>query len=349
MRHAIIGAGFGARAHLPAFAAIPGVEIVAIADTGSGRAAELAQPGLAIYSDWCQMLDELRPDSVSVVVPPPVQREIVVSAIGRGIHVLCEKPLGMSMAEADTMMKLAESTTVTAAVGLQYRFEPGMEVLRQQVRSGRLGRIRRLDIDWITAGRADPARSWGWQHDAASGGGVINSFLPHVADLIYWLSGYEVTGVVARTDVLVPLRPDSFGICSEVTAEDVVDALCELGDGAVASMRITNCQRGGAGMRIEVHGEQGLLRFAHRPPFTGQVELHFCHEDGNPEAIEVDKPADPGTDSRVAPLHQLAKLFVAAVQGAISPDLPSFRDGVRSQRLLAAVRHSAALRTFEAL
>lgn len=346
MRHAVIGVGYGASAHLPTFTAMPGIEVVAVVDGGSGRAEQFARPGLAAYSDWQRMLDDLGPDSISVAVPPAVQRKIVAAAIERGIHVLCEKPFGMDTEDAAEMSRMAEAATVTAAVCFQYRFEPGMCALRQQIRSGRLGRLRRIDFGWITAGRADPARPWSWQHDAHSGGGVINAFLPHAADLVRWLSGSDALSVAARTAVLVPCRLDDMGAERDVTAEDAVDVVIELDGGAVANIRITNCQWGGDGIHIEVHGEGGLLRFAHRPPFSGDVELQFCGRGADIEAIDVPRPVAAEGDSRAASLWQLAQLFVAAVGGANAPDLPSFRDGEHNQRLLAAVRRSAAARAF---
>lgn len=346
MRHAVIGAGFGGGVHLPTFTSMPGIEVVAVVDGGSGRAERFARPGLAAYSDWRRMLDDLRPDSVSVAVPPAAQREIVASAIGRGIHVLCEKPLGMDMLEAAEMLRMAEVVGVTAAVCFQYRFEPGMCALRQQIRSGRIGRLRRIDLGWVSAGRADPTRPWSWQHDIGLGGGVINAFLPHAADLVRWLSGCDALSVVAGTAVLVPFRLDDIGNKREVTAEDAVDVLVDLDGDAVANIRITNCQWGGDGMRIEVYGESGLLRFAHRPPFSGDVELQFCGRGAEIEAIDVTSPISVEGDCRAASLRQLAELFVAAVGGASSPDLPSFRDGEHIQRLLSAVRRSAAARMF---
>ena len=319
---------------------------MAVVDGGSGRAERLVRPGLAAYSDWRRMLDDLRPDSISVAVPPAAQCEIVASAIGRGIHVLCEKPLGMNAEDAADMLRMAEASTVTAAVCFQYRFEPGMCDLRQQIRSGRLGLLRRIDLSWITAGRADPARPWSWQHDVHSGGGVVNAFLPHAVDRVLWLFGRDALSVVARTAILVPCRLDDKGTKRDVTAEDAVEVMVELDGGAVASIRNTNCQWGGYGMHIEVHGENGLLRYAHRPPFSGDVELQFCVRDADIEAIDVTNPVAGEGDSRAASLRQLARLFVASIGGSNSPDLPSFRDSEHNQRLLAAVRRSAATRKF---
>lgn len=99
-------------------------------------------------------------------------------------------------------------------------------------------------------------------------------------------------------------------------------------------------------MRIEVYGEGGVLRFEHQPPFVGDVELRFRGRDGRINAIDLPEHVAGGGDSRVAALRQLAQLFTATIGGAQSPDLPTFRDGERIQRELAAVRCSAASRTF---
>jgi predicted dehydrogenase len=345
MRHAIIGAGFGARAHLPAFIALPGVDLVAVSDNGSGRASELASFGFPIFHDWRKMLDVIRPDSVSVAVPPVFQREIVASALGRGIHVLCEKPLGIDENEALMLMNLADSANLTAAVGLQYRFEHGIEALRHQFRSGRIGCLRRINVDWITAGRADPARAWSWNHDAGMGGGVVKGFLPHVADLIYWLVGCEARSVTAKTVVLIPGRPYGSRDLIAVTAEDSLDALCEIDCDAIASIRVTNCQWGGDGMKIEIHGEKGVLRYSHKPPFSGNADMKLYFQGQQACAFEVAVPdISKQTDSRTVPLVHLVNQFANSVQGGISnPDLPTFRDGVRCQHFLGAVRRSAIL------
>jgi predicted dehydrogenase len=200
-------------------------------------------------------------------------------------------------------------------------------------------------LGWITAGRADATRPWSWHHDARSGGGVINAFFPHAADLVRWLSGRDALSVVARTAVLVPSRIGDMGAKREVTAEDAVDALIELDGGAVANIRITNCQWGGDGMHIDVHGESGVLRLVHRPPFSGDAKLQFCGRDAHIETIDVTSPVVEG-DSRAGSLRQLAQLFVAAIGGSNSTDLPGFRDGEHIQRLLAATRSSAAERVF---
>lgn len=349
MRHAIVGAGFGVVAHLPAFGGVPGVQVVALADSGSGRAARFAQPPLVAYSDWQCMLDEVRPDTLSVTVPPLMQREVVVAALSRGIHVLCEKPVGMGPSDVEVIARSAAQAGKNVAVTYQYRFEPGLAALREQVRGGRLGSIRRIDFAWITAGRADPARPWSWQHDAAQGGGVLNAFLPHVIDLIVWLAGSHIVRAVGRTDVLIPVRTDANGVSRQVSAEDLVDALLELDCGALANVRVTNCQRGGEGMRIEIHGDQGTLLFINRPPFDGPQIVEYRWHDNNTEPVPFATATDGETDTRVLPLKRLASVFVSAARGGKEENLPTCADALHVQSVITALRASCASGQFQAV
>lgn len=291
------------------------------------------------------MLDEARPDTLSVVAPPLAQRQIVETALRQGIHVLCEKPMGANCEDAESMAAAAQASARVAAVNFQFRFEPGIWALREQLSLARIGAIRRIDFGWITAGRADASRPWAWQHDAALGGGVCYAFMPHVIDLLSWLSGREITRVVARTAVLVAKRPDTDGALRDVTAEDLVDALVELEGGVIANVRVTNCQHGGEGMRIELQGEKGVLRLMHRPPFSAPATVEYCWPTGmEPVAVAVSEQQD--SHSQAAPLRRLAQLFVAAAQGGAHADLPSCADAVRAQRAIAALRRSASTQNF---
>lgn len=347
MRHAIIGAGFGVDVHLPAFAGLTGVEVVAISDAGSGRAKQSALEGVSTYSDWRRMLDEVRPDSLSVAVPPVAQREIVIQAIQSGIHVLCEKPFGMCAEDAASMFDAAFVARIVGAVGFQYRFEPGISELRKQVFAGKVGRVRRVDFAWFTSGRASASRPWSWQHEAAKGGGVVNAFLPHVVDLMLWLANSAATSVVGRTAVLIPKRPDHNGVLREVTAEDVVDALLEFENGVVGNIRVTNCQPAGEGMRIEVHGDKGVLQFTHCPPFgCGDARLLYYRPEAAPELIALTDSAQKEPDTRSAPFQRLAQQFASAVRGKRTSELPTFHDGLKAQRVITALRQSVLRREF---
>lgn len=353
MRHAIVGAGFGADVHLPAFRSLASVEVVALADSGSGRARARAGSGVRAWSNWRDMLTRERLDTLSVAVPPPAQREIVEEAARRGLHVLCEKPLGADLEQARAMQQALAGSGRVGAVGFQFRYEPGLAELRRRVRAGEIGRLQRLDVSWLSAGRADPERPWCWQHDAASGGGVIHALLSHVLDLVLWIDGTGVTRIAGSAGVVIPERPDGSGGMRAVSAEDRVDAVAELASGAVASLRVSNCQARGPGMRFEAHGETGHIVFAHVWPFRpSDASLRIDSQVGNKRIALDPRGAGGGEhgDTRIPATAALAADFATAVSVAHraatacdaepAPAPPGFDAALRVHEVAGRLRES---------
>ena len=341
MRHAIIGAGFGIDVHLPVFLDLPLVDVVAVIDNGSGRAARLNLPRVSTYSDWRRMLEVERVDSISVVVPPASQAEIVLTALERGIHVLCEKPLGNDVAQAEAILDARRSAGVVGAVSLQYRFEAGIAEFRHALIRQKIGNLQSIDFSWLTSGRSNPAREWCWQHDLSMGGGVLNGFVSHLADLLYWFTGSEAQTVVGQTQIKIDKRLDpTCKTYRKVTAEDWVDAFIVLESGVTSSLTVSNCHPIGFGFSIMAKGDSGILRLIHKPPFNGDAELSFTGLDGLKMPIPIYSRSS-NSDSRVIPFSQLANNFVSAIQECDASEcLPRFEDGLRVQRFLNALRVS---------
>ena len=342
IRHAIVGAGYGATVHLPAFLQLDSVEVVALCDSGSGRAEQVAPIGISTYGNWQALLEQEDLDSVSIATPPLLQQKIVTAALQRGLHVFCEKPVGVSVQAVTEMCSLASQAGVVDAVGFQYRYEPGLVKLKKLLDEGRLGAIRRLDVTWLTAGRADPDRPWSWQHDLNQGGGVALAFVTHVLDLVHWLTGRSITSITGRSSVLVPERRDTSNNDRPVTAEDSVDALVELEDVA-ASLHVSNCQHGGPGMRVEAYGEHGGIVFHHRWPFRSEdASLVFLGAQSS--EFVLNSGGNNTMDSRVGPATKLVAEYCTAIkQRERSSKLPSFADAQHVHSALQAMRNSAPI------
>jgi predicted dehydrogenase len=342
LRVGIVGMGFGADVHLPAFRAVPGVDIVALCDSGSGRAQQVAhEAGIpAFFHDWRPLL-AAGVDIVSVATPPAFQREVVTAALGAGKHVLCEKPLGRSLAAALSMESVAAQSGLTHAVCFQFRFEPGLQEIARIVAGGALGALRRIQASWLTAGRADPKRPWSWQNDLESGGGVLEGFGSHMLDYVAWIARRYWLRVQARSSILIPERRDSEGNKRQVTADDSFDLIGELEGGIAANLSASNCQTHGCGHRIEVYGDKGRAVLIHQPPFDQPARLEMETEAGGPTTLPLPTGLNPrDEDSRLAPFRELVRRFVAAVRGEPAPDLPNFSEGVRIRAALDAARES---------
>lgn len=343
VRVAIIGGGFGMSAHLPAFASIPGVKVVALADGGSGRARAFAKNEIEYFPTWEVALDHQRLDAVSIAVPPILHRQIVLAALNRGIHVFCEKPFGSSVADAEAMLREARAGGLVGAVNFQFRFEPGIEAMRELLVGGAIGHLSSIDLSWLTAGRIKPEYSWCWQHDAASGGGVVGAFFSHVADLFCWFVGQEVQTVFGQTRVLVPNRTDSQGMDHIVTAEDFVSAEMKFSNGVVTTCCVSNCQPGGSGMSIEVRGDRGRLVYRSQPPYQLEsCRLQLLLDGELPKVLLIGVAAsETHCDSRIRAVARCVESFISKVKGQAEESLPSFDDGRRGQRLMQALKQSA--------
>ena len=343
MRLGIVGGGFGLDAHLPAFNAA-GVEVMAFADSGSGKTQSRVSADQAYVPSWRQLLD-MDIDAISVATPPAQQHEIVLAALACGKHVFCEKPFGGTLAQSLSMADGARrAPSCVVAVNFQFRYERGIAQLKKQLDCGAIGKTNSIDISWITAGRANPQSPWTWRNDKSAGGGVVGAFFSHVADMFCWLATAEPSMVFGQTRVLIAERNDAAGQARPVTAEDAVAAQIELDNGMLATCRITNCQVGGDGMRIEVRGDRGVLVYHHAPPFAPEdqtLELRTADGVRNIPLIETHTDGLACADSRARAVHHCVADFVARINGAARANLPSPFDGVRVQRIMDALQTSA--------
>lgn len=348
LRVGIIGMGFGARVHLPAFLSIPTVCVVSVADSGSGRAREVAAnlgQDIRACDSWEEVVEGESVDAISVATPPYVQAEIVCAAVNAGKHVLCEKPFGLNAKEAVHMLESTRAAGWANAVDFEFRMEPGIAALKRLVESGEIGAACRIEVRWLTAGGLDPSALWSWRYDTRLGGGVLNGFVSHTVDYVEWIFGSRISRVSARCGTVVRERKDAGGNTRKVTAEDHCELLCDLASGAVAELTISNCSASEVGHRIEIHGAKGKILYLHEAPFTPdkmslRVETNL--RGGRDLALEP-LPGLAHVDSRVATFRQLAMRFVDVASGLTGRDLPDFSCGLRVRRILDAARESSRL------
>jgi predicted dehydrogenase len=156
LRVGVVGVGHLGRHHARVFASLPGVRLVGVADTHSGRAAEVAQArGTQAFADAAGLAGLV--DAVSIAVPTESHASVALPLIERGVHVLVEKPLTRSLDEADRMLAAARAAGVVLAVGHIEHFNPAVEAARPYIREPgfievhRLGTFpeRSLDIDVV--------------------------------------------------------------------------------------------------------------------------------------------------------------------------------------------------------
>lgn len=185
----VVGAGFAARiVHLPGYAGSR-APVAAICDLDAARAQVLADQHRIpkVYSDWHEMLDAEQPELVSVCLPNALHRDITIGALEAGAHVLCEKPLATSVAEAHEMFDVARKAGRVLMAAQLYRYEPNARAIKRVVEGGVLGEIYHVEVD---AMRRLGIPTWGAFHQkSASAGGALLDIGVHMLDQALWLIG----------------------------------------------------------------------------------------------------------------------------------------------------------------
>jgi predicted dehydrogenase/nucleoside-diphosphate-sugar epimerase len=187
MRIAIVGCGKIANVHLSAIKGYEGATIVAVCDRDRYRAQEFADlTGTAkAYTDFGELLEKEKPDVVHVLTPPSSHADLAIQAMNAGAHALVEKPMALSVAEADRMIEAARANGVKLGANHNYLLKPSVLKAREMVASGEIGEVVYVDSYYGLAGEAGSyAGGGGRGHWAASlPGGPFTNFLPHLTYL----------------------------------------------------------------------------------------------------------------------------------------------------------------------
>lgn len=138
-----IGAGYFSHFQYAAWQRIPEVDVVAFSNRDEVRAAEVQNRfGLErLYRDYREMFDCEKPDFVDVITPPPAHSEICAEAARRGIHIICQKPLAPTFAEAEAIVANARDAGVRLMVHENFRFQPWHRQIRRMLDAGAIGSL----------------------------------------------------------------------------------------------------------------------------------------------------------------------------------------------------------------
>ncbi|MGY1593944.1 Gfo/Idh/MocA family protein [Geodermatophilus sp. SYSU D00708] len=375
LRVALIGYAFMGAAHSQAWRTAPHFfelplrpELTVLAGRDPARVADAAGRlgWSSTETDWRRVLERPDVDLVDVCTPGDTHAEIAIAALEAGKHVLCEKPLANTVAEAEAMAEAAARAAargVRSMVGFTYRRVPAIGLARQLVAEGRIGQIRHVRAQYLQDWIADPAApmSWRLEKDKA-GSGALGDIGAHIVDLTQYITGERLTGVSALLETFVKQRPlpVSSGSLSgvggeetgEVTVDDAAVFLGRFSGGALASFEATRFALGRKNaIRIEVNGSAGSLAFdfedmnvleffdGAEPAATAGFRRIIVTEPEHPY-VAAWWPAGHGLGYEHGFTHQVVDLVASIAKG--EDPTPSFADGLQVQRVLDAVERSAA-------
>ena len=286
----VIGTGFIGKAHSIAYSAVssvfgaglrPILEIVC--DLSPERAADRAADlGFDRYTDqWQELIDDPGVELISICAPNALHRDMSVAALEAGKHVWCEKPMAMSLADAEDMVTAARSSSRKTIVGYNYIKNPAVTHAQRLISDGRIGRVTgfhgRYDVD----NEADENQPYSWRLSRErSGTGAIADILSHLLSVAHFITGSEVSNVAADIDVVHRHRPDptDSSASREVDNDDTVAALVHFANGAHGTLGASRVNWGRkCGLRWEVHGSRGTI--THDQERLNELRLFTAEDD----------------------------------------------------------------------
>jgi UDP-N-acetyl-2-amino-2-deoxyglucuronate dehydrogenase len=317
----LIGCGRVAPRHAQSISELPQARLVAVADVIEGRAQRFAHDyGAQAYTDFRRLLDRPDVDMVSICTPSGLHAEMAIAAMQAGKHVVIEKPMALSLEDADRIIAAAALTGVKLCVVLQNRYNPPMQDLRRVVDEGRLGRLilGNATVRWY---RPQEYYEDGWHGTwAMDGGALMNQSIHHI-DALQWLMG-DVQSVFAYTATLA----------HRMEAEDTGVAVLRFANGAVGSVEgSTVTYPENLEGSVALFGECGSVKVGgtalNRKVFwkiAGEVE----HERELLTREQVDPPSVYG---------QSHKTVIADMIAAIQEDRPPRTTGLEARKSVALV------------
>lgn len=255
--YAIIGCGWVAPAHAWGVRCLEseGVRLVGVVDRDLTRARDLAERfgATVVDSDYRSILARDDVHAVSICLPDFLHEEVAVAAAQAGKHVLCEKPLAVDVAGADSMLDAARSAGIELGVVFNHRYAPDNIKAKAAIGGGGIGRVLVGDVMHSSSLTGDPDNSSPWRGRLGlSAGGILSTQAIHFLDLLLWFMG-PVASVKAWTDRLVRTEQDH---------EDTVALALRLSSGALATLIATNgspITDDFTGTRVEVQGREGYV------------------------------------------------------------------------------------------
>jgi len=321
VRVAVIGVGAMGRNHARVYSEMPGVRLVGVADADPNTAeAVAARFGGKAYADYGALLDELKPEAVTVAVPTVDHLPVALAVIQRGIHVLMEKPIAVTVAEGQQIIEAARQAGVKLMIGHVERFNPAVIALKDHLAQGELGRVFQID-----------ARRQGPFPARVRDVGVVIDLAVHDLDVMRYVTGAEVVRVYAETERRI-----------HSTHEDLLTGLVRLNDGTVGTLTI-NWLTPTKIRELYVTGELGMFRVDYLTQ-----DLYFFENAqgraGDWETLRVLRGVSEGrmirhVVTKKEPLRAEQEAFLAAVVGE-APEAVTGMDGLHALTLAQAVVQS---------
>jgi predicted dehydrogenase len=310
-------------------------------------------------TDWRQVVERRDIDLVDICTPGDSHHDIAIAAAAAGKAILCEKPLGNTVPEAEEMLAAVRRAGVPHMVCHNYRRAPAVSFARQLIDEGKLGRIFHFRGTYLQDWIVDPRFPLVWRLDKTrAGSGALGDIASHVIDLARFLVG-EIAEVTGALETFIKERPlpDNPSQSAPVTVDDATATVVRFASGALGTIEATRLAAGRKNYnRFEINGSLGSLAF--NLERMNELEVYLSSDAasvrGFHTVLVTDRDHHPYMKAWWPPghiigyehtfTHTVYELLEAIAKG--TPPSPSFEDGVTNQRVLEAIERAAASRTW---
>lgn len=325
---AIVGAGMVARYHAEAIAQTAGARLVAVHRADPARADETAaQFGVPCEQSYAALLARPDVDVVCVCTPSGLHAAQTIAAARAGKHVLVEKPMALTLADADAAIAACKEAEVQLAVALQRRSDPRFRAVRAAIETGALGKmiLGTVSIPYIRPQSYYDSAAWRGTWEQDGGGALMNQGI-HLLDLLLWCMG-DVVEVQARTATLA----------HSIDVEDTAGATLRFANGALGSVAATTAAAPGFPHRIEIYGDQGGVQIEGEAIIRSSVAGHAALlPEPLPAGSREPTPAGAGASPTGIGAEGHIRLVADLVE-AINHNRPPLVPGAEGRRALALV------------
>ncbi len=356
MRVGIIGVGQWANSvHARGVLSHPRAELAALCCRSEEKLRAAGQElGVTdLYTDYEELLDRGDLDAVTISTTHDAHYPIALAALRRGLHVFCEKPLGLNAQQTDELVRVAREVGVKTCVAFTNRWVPEAAYARELLHEGVCGEVFHCNACKM-ASYGGPGSGWTWRADPKlAGGGVLFDLGCHVIDLAQWLIG-PIKAVCALQKTTVPERTDAQGKMLPTPVDDATAFIAELEGGVQGVFQVSWTAMGARWERTEIAGSEGTL-ILNLDPDNWENSLQLAQPgEAVPTDISVPDwaqgriPRPANTPERRQAAHRafiedhpsLVRAFVDAIVNDTEP-FPTFEDGHRTQVVMDAILTSA--------
>lgn len=309
------------RVHAAAWAQTPATLVGVLSSDREGAASLAAEYGAAVYDSLGALLSDV--DVVDICAPTHLHKEFALAAAAAGKHIVCEKPLARTSADAQTMIAACEQAGVMLLVAHVVRFFPEYASAKAIVDRGEIGRVgvTRLTRCSFKPARSDPSS---WFHDTTKSGGMMFDLMIHDFDFARWVSG-DVATVYAKH--VIDRFPDAPGDYALAILKHTNGAMSHVEGGWAYPVPMFRTA-------LEIAGERGLIEH----PAASSVAVNIYQHEAASAEVTIAVPRNPVLED---PYTTQIKHFYDVLTGANTEPRVTAQDGAAAVEIALAAIESA--------